>query len=310
MTSRVVTGVSRTAVALREREWQIRPERLHTVMNLDPSHRLVRNRGGGCVDSYRLVAEPTGHHLLHLTGPPGALTQVLLNDSRYIEISSSGADRHTLRAEGDPKDSTRELLDLLRQILTVPESGTAYALALDRYKQPQDGVDPRLWSNTTLGQMIYRGKYLLNHPLDPQRRSIGANLADQLCTVIEMHPLLTTIDAIIAVPGHDPKVRSFGEQLAIGVAQRRSIPLIRCSKPASFQRAAKNMDPDERHAELANSFTCRATQRVKSALIIDDVYETGTTTGEAARAAKASGVADVAALCVVRTTSAPRSGDV
>lgn len=275
-------------------------------MNIDPSDSLFSNRGGGRVESFRLVTEPPDHHLLHLTGPPGAVAQVMKNDSRYVEISSSVAGAHSLRAEGEPKPSTRKLLELLSSVLTVPAYETDYALALDRYKQPDERADPNTWSNTPLAETVSRGKYLHKHPDHPERRRLGAELADRLSRIVEGHPLLASVDAVIAVPGHDPMVRSFGEQLAAGVAQRRSLPLIRCTKPSSFQTSAKDIDPDERRARMMNLFTCRAPQRVNSALIIDDVYGSGATTGEAARAARAANVSHVAALCVVRTIRLPR----
>jgi predicted amidophosphoribosyltransferase len=103
------------------------------------------------------------------------------------------------------------------------------------------------------------------------------------------------------VPGHDSKILSFGARLAAAVASALGKPLVPCSSLTDFRPPAKGMDPDDRASMVRNKFACNEHVGGQSLLIVDDVYSSGSTADEAARALHAAGATQVASLCAVRT---------
>jgi adenine/guanine phosphoribosyltransferase-like PRPP-binding protein len=274
-------------------------------VSIRPSQRLLSNRGGGCIEHFEVIAAPPGHHVLRLHCPTAVITQLQLNEPQYANTASTTSTAPwTLRGSGpNPSPSTSALLDLLGRILSLPRaSNVDFALALDWTKTPVDGVEPRQWPSTATGDLVKRGKYWYT---DPQRaadlRQVGKALVRQLCAVVQEHPLLRDIDAIIAVPGHDSRQVSFGARVAASVAKERAMPLVRCGSSAIFRTPAKNLDLNERASAVNGQFNCPTNLTGQSVLIIDDLYGSGATASETARAARAAGATRVASLCGVRT---------
>jgi hypothetical protein len=67
---------------------------------------------------------------------------------------------HCLQAAGPPRPEAHELADLLSDVLTLPTLPSIdFALALDWYKTPADGVPSGDWRNTPDGERVHVGKY-------------------------------------------------------------------------------------------------------------------------------------------------------
>ncbi|HEX8306575.1 MAG TPA: hypothetical protein VF612_16995 [Jatrophihabitans sp.] len=263
--------------------------------------RLLSNRGGGCVEEFEITPAPPGRHLLRINGPEGALKQVILNDPRYSQGSPA---RRVLTGEGlTPSATTMELLTLLREVLTLPSSGALdFAIAIDWTKSPAEGVRSQDWSNTEIFQLVHRAKYWYRESKDAQKqRDMGLAVVAQLRAVIERHPLLREVDAIVAVPGHDSKVVSFGARLAAAVAHQRQIRFVRCAALKEFRTPAKSLDFAARRTAIENQFVCSENLRALRVLVIDDIYSSGVTAGETARALRVAGANGVAVLSAVRT---------
>jgi len=248
-----------------------------------------------------VVATANGHMLL-LDGPVSIVTQVRLTDPRYVLKNALG--RHKLLGiDPNPTPATNRLLDLLSGVLSLrcgPQLD--YALAVDWYKSPVDGVAPKNWPNTPTGDLVHRGKYWYKAAADSARlRECGLALVDRLVPVINQHPLLDHLDAVAAVPGHDSKVVSFGSRLADAVARRLRKPFVRCGALAEFRPPAKSLDLADRSSMIDGQFVCTERLDRQSLLIIDDVFGSGSTTAETARALREAGATRVASLCAVRT---------
>jgi predicted amidophosphoribosyltransferase len=261
----------------------------------------ISNKGGGYVKDVGVARVGSGH-ILRFRGPTGALKQVHLTDSRYQPLKSF--EYHKLRGVGPaPAQVTTQLLDLLREVLTVRcRDELDYALALDWYKIPSDEIASRAWLNTPLGEHVHRGKYWhqIGEDVAVQKAS-GRALVGQLVPVIRQHPLLCDIAAIVSVPGHDSKIVSFGARLAEAVAKAVGKPAVRCSAVEAFRPSVKTMAPADRATKMHNQFVCGEDVGGLSLLIIDDVYGSGSTAAETARAVRAAGAARVSSLCAVRT---------
>jgi hypothetical protein len=248
---------------------------------------------------------PTGGHRLEFRGPGTAVNQVRLSDSRYVpERAIVALGFQQLRApHQSPTQAIASLLRVLGRVVTLrTATHVDFAIALDWYKTPVDGVSPKGWPNTRAGDLVSRGKYWHQHPSGHKKqRECGLALVELLVEVIGQHPLLCGIDSIAAAPGHDPKIVGFGSRLSAATAKRLGKPFIRCSGPPGFRTPAKDLDRAQLAAAIENKFVCQTSIRGQSVLVVDDVYRSGCTMTETARALRQAGAAHVAGLCPVRT---------
>ncbi|SOJ58171.1 Orotate phosphoribosyltransferase [Mycobacterium simulans] len=257
------------------------------------------NRGGSYVTDHSHQPAPSGGHRLTVTGPEGAITQVLLTDRHYIR-SGSFVNVHRLDGVGPgPTAATSALLKLLRGTVIVPCGDLVdFAIALDWYNKI---VDEKLGAHTDLADLVHRGKYWYKADADRQRE-VGLKVADEITEFIGQHPLLKDVDMIASVPGHDARVSSFGARVAATVARDRgNVPIVRCESIQAFRAPAKSLHPADRAAALEGQFRCPVDISGQNVLIVDDVYTTGATAQETARALRAAGARAVASLAAVRT---------
>jgi hypothetical protein len=263
------------------------------------------NRGGGYVEDVRVIGMPDGDHRLEFRGPAGAVAQVRQCDSSYVPdrpVTTLGVQR--LRSTRHaPTRATQSLLDVLHCVVTLPTgTNVDFALALDWYKTPVAGVSAQNWQNTATADLVHRGKYWYKDQYNREkRRECGLALVELLFNAVSQHPLLCRIDSVAAAPGHDPKIVGFGGQLAAATARRLEKPCVHCAGPAEFRTPAKDLDQDQLAAAIKDKFTCPVDIQGQSVLIVDDVYRSGTTMAETARALRHAGATRVAGLCPVRT---------
>ena len=257
------------------------------------------NDGGRYVTAYRHDPAPGGH-VLSVSGPEGAITQVRLADSTYT-LKSSMAHSHSLNGTGShPTTATSTLLELLTGVLTVPCGGSLdFAIALDWFNQIVDGAIADL---TDLADLVHRGKHLYTPLGDVENlKQVGGAVVDELAEFVGQHPLLKGVDAIAAPPGHDPKVLSFGSRVAAGVAMRRNIPLVRCTSRQEFRAPIRSLEFSARAGALGGQFRCPDDVSGQRILIVDDVYASGATVEETAQALRAVGARQVVSIAAIRT---------
>jgi hypothetical protein len=189
------------------------------------------------------VARGDGGHVLRLRGPIEVVEQVQAVSPEYrtrtYSVSAADGWTHELSSP-DPalKREVRQLLDLLGGVVSLPSlSPINFAVALDWYKIPVDGVDHRNWPNTEIGELVYRGKYLYKSQ-EEQKGIAGRNLAGRICNAISRHAALDGAEVILNVPGHDRNVVSFGPRLAATVAKYRRMPNLRVTAKSEFRPEA------------------------------------------------------------------------
>ncbi|WP_280177760.1 ComF family protein [Mycobacterium pseudokansasii] len=76
---------------------------------------------------------------------------------------------------------------------------------------------------------------------------------------------------------------------------------MRCQSIQAFRAPAKSLNPTDRATALEGQFRCPVDISGKRVLIVDDVYTSGATAQETARALRAAGATAVAGLAAVRT---------
>lgn len=260
---------------------------------------------GNRLEGWTTRAIPGGHELW-LRGPAEVARQVVTVDRSYQPCPPSmSVGPYWTHAFMSPQPSmlsqVQSLLELLTQVLTLPvPSNVDFALCLDWYKVPVDGVNPFDWQNSRAGELVNCGKYRYKNHGTLQEQA-GRDLTSMLCEAIDRDVLLQLADVVLDVPGHDSTRVSFGPRLAETVASWRGIPMVRVDSTSPFRTEAKNLDTTQRASMLAGQFNVPPTACGKSALIIDDVFQSGSSMAAVATAARASGVVAVQGLCCVRT---------
>jgi len=196
------------------------------------------------------------------------------------------------------------MLQVLQEVILLPSPANIdTAIALDWYKIADDAVDPWQWPNTETAELLRQGKYLNSYNPAEQRRA-GLALVERLCRVIEGHAGLRQATAVLDVPGHDSQRVSFGSRVAASVARRLSLPVAATSAQTEFRPPAKNADSTERLAAIKDKFFVPFDLRGHVALVVDDVFKSGTSMSETARAARAAGAMTVNGIVAVRTMKA------
>lgn len=173
------------------------------------------------------------------------------------------------------------------------------AIALDWYKIPPDGVDSH-WRNTTSGDLVHRGKYWYKSDVE-QQGIAGRTLARFACETVRAHARLICSAVVLDVPGHDSKQVSFGSRLAATVAMDTSKRFVKVAARDVFRAQAKAMDAAQQAESLRDQFEVQESLVGTSVLIVDDVFRSGASMKEVARAAKAAGALSVYGLAAVRT---------
>lgn len=208
---------------------------------------------------------------------------------------------HVFWSPGAFEQDVAELLAVLGTTLTLHCPTTLdFVLALDWYKKPVDGVLATDWPNTETGELVYLGKY--HYRADGDRQTeVGRLLMQKISAVIQGHPLLREVAAVLDVPGHDTERVSFGSRMAATVARDFEVPKIRVKTRDKFRAEAKSLDPSERAKVLAGQFSITNDLKSRTVLIVDDVFHSGASMGEVARAARDVGANRVLGICAVRT---------
>jgi ComF family protein len=123
--------------------------------------------------------------------------------------------------------------------------------------------------------------------------------------VVEMvEDLEIDLGAVTWVPASQQRLRSTGvdhgrilAELVADGSGVASAPMLVRTRPSAPQM---RMEPEARRTNLAGAFAAAVTPPAVVTLV-DDVYTTGSTAAEAARALKAAGASQVKVLCVARS---------
>lgn len=195
-------------------------------------------------------------------------------------------------------ESLEDFLRLLTEVIVLQGLPDELddAIALDFYKIPRDDLPPDDWPNTEVGELVSKMKYWTNDPL-AQATSMQL-LADALAGVVMRHPGYRE-SRIVSVPGHDAAVVGRSESLAIGIAERLGVPIVRTRARSLIRPAAKNR---HEHVDFRGEFVIQpGAVAGQPVLIIDDVFGRGTTMKAVAHEARRAGSPRVHGLVAART---------
>lgn len=242
---------------------------------------FVPDRRGNCLERHLFeIAEDQRRHRLLLRGSPEIARQfeqlvgIGYEPTAYAAATAAGW-THCLEAPGMPAARVRELADLLSEVITLPGLPLVdFAIAMNWYKVATDGIDAREWRNTPDGERVHVGKYWTSSPR--ARAEAGRSLVRRLVSVVRRHPILSSADIVVAVPGHDRTYLSFGEQIAASVGTAMGLPLVMLVTPYEFRPPAKDL-PAGGDNPVFNAFSVSEDLSGSTALVVDDVFHTGGT---------------------------------
>ncbi len=255
--------------------------------------------------SFEMAADRRSHRLLLRASPEiaGQFQNIARSGPSYRlaggDLRVTRGWTHCLEAPGLPDIRARDLAGVLCEVLTLPSLlSVKFAIAMDWYKVPVDGVDPHDWLNTSDGQRVYVGKYWTSSP--KAMAEAGRALVLRLLAVIRRHPALASADVAVAVPGHDGTYVSFGERLGASVASALGLPLIKVRTQREFRPPAKDLQ-GTRNDAMWDDFSVAEDLTGATALIVDDVFRSGRTMSAVGSAAIRAGAAQACGLVAVRT---------
>jgi hypothetical protein len=259
---------------------------------------------GNRLERWEAMGVGTGH-VLRLRGPIEVVDQIeaIAPEYQSTDLASAASEwtHELVSPDRAVRREVRQLLKLLGEVVSLPSlPPLRFAVALDWYKTPVDGMDSRSWPNTDAGELVYKGKYV--YKMNEEQKSItGRNLAGRICNAIGRHAGLNGAEVILNVPGHDRNVVSFGPRLAATVAKYRKMPTLRVTAKSEFRPEAKSLSPMERAVFLRDEFIVPPEIRGRSALIVDDVFRSGGSMAAVARAAHEAGAREIFGICPTRT---------
>lgn len=151
------------------------------------------------------------------------------------------------------------------------------------------------WSRSPVGELAYRLKYQGDLAALPP-------LVEQATALIGEHPELGQVDAIVAVPPSTPRpadpvsafASALGERLGLAI-----LPALVKSRQTSLQKEMHTLA--QKRANVAGAFAVQGQVRGKRMLIVDDLFDSGTTLEEVTRQLLRAGAARVCVLTLTRT---------
>jgi len=171
-----------------------------------------------------------------------------------------------------------------------------YALDEHTVSSAPDGAGGFITTRTALGQLVYDLKY-------GQKKVNAKKLARVLAEWSRRKFDLDRIDGVLGIP--PSTTRKFQPVAAIVKRMSEILSLPDLSRKLRKTKATKSLknilDPVERADELAGAFSFDRDPRIKSILLIDDLYRSGATAGEVARALKKGGVSKVYLVTATKT---------
>ncbi len=149
-----------------------------------------------------------------------------------------------------------------------------------------------LYEYRSAAPSIYRFKYL-------GRREYADLYGEQIVTYLGDFIKKVSPDALVPIPIHRRRLLKRGYNqaflLAKSISKRTGIPVMaNLLRRRRYTAPLKLLSPAERQKNLKNAFiVCKNSVKLKTIILIDDIYTTGATMDEAAITLRKAGIPDV-----------------
>jgi ATP-dependent DNA helicase RecQ len=154
------------------------------------------------------------------------------------------------------------------------------------------------WSRSQVGELAFRLKYR-------QDKTVLPALVEHLLALCAAYPVLTNIDALVPVPPSKPRASDPVRTLADALGTRLDQPVwpvLAKTRPSAPQKEMRTLV--QKQANVAGAFALQGQVRGKRLLVLDDLYDSGTTLEEATRVLRQGGAVRVYVLTLTRTIHA------
>lgn len=151
------------------------------------------------------------------------------------------------------------------------------------------------WGRSETGELAYRLKYQNDLSVLPQ-------ILDHAAAVISQHPELAQVDAVVPVPPSIPRLNDPVSSFAKGLSKRLNLaflPVLIKSRPTNPQKDMHTLA--QKRSNVANAFDLQSSVKNKRLLVVDDLYDSGTTLEEIHRLLIRAGAKHVYVLTLTRT---------
>ncbi|MCL6643239.1 MAG: hypothetical protein K6T71_07985 [Candidatus Bipolaricaulota bacterium] len=147
-----------------------------------------------------------------------------------------------------------------------------------------------------MGRLVRKYKYC-------GRIDLANRLADQILALMEQHPDLKAIDAIVSVPPSTVCLYDSVSLVGQVLARRLGVPLLTevLRKTRTTDRQKDMHTRAQKRANVAGAFAVQGNVRGRSLLVLDDLYDSGETLKEITRVLKRAGARSVKVLTLTRT---------
>ncbi|MDH4138167.1 MAG: HEAT repeat domain-containing protein, partial [Anaerolineae bacterium] len=154
------------------------------------------------------------------------------------------------------------------------------------------------WRRSQVGELAFRLKYR-------QDKTVLPALVEHLLALCAAYPVLTNIDALVPVPPSKPRASDPVRTLADALGTRLDQPVwpvLAKTRPSAPQKEMRTLV--QKQANVAGAFALQGQVRGKRLLVLDDLYDSGTTLEEATRVLRQGGAVRVYVLTLTRTIHA------
>ena len=216
--------------------------------------------------------------------------------NRWTAIAHGGVASFLRDADAAAIERVRAFFDIFKEAIAI-EDLTRGSFALSA-NFSFDGEIPK---RTLIGNLVNAAKPYNATPT-PQHNAAASELGDRMARFLE-NGCIGAIDSVIAVPPSDPKKAYSPRILAARIAEKRGIDDLTDAIVKTRQtRQLKNLSKLEKAMEVAGSIRVDPTAIAgRTILVVDDLYQSGTTLNFVALELEESGAEGVFGFAAVKT---------
>ncbi len=258
--------------------------------------------------SFQLTRNPNSNDLLLLVKGPTLYKDVLHRAFPGLRFSRTFADRYgrfdwgtyVAGVDGAGETAVRDLCGLLRHaVLLDDDLDESFALAFHKQMSPSGGSE-----RTSIGQLVRECKPY-NQFASPGDRAKAITLAQLYADFIRLHPTYCRATLLAAVPASNsnkpfdlPAV--LADEIAKITGQTNVSGELRKTRPTRPMKEFRTVQ--EKIENLRDAFAANPnTFAGRPVILIDDIYQTGFSINEAARAVASAGATPVLGLVATKT---------
>ena len=220
-------------------------------------------------------------------------------DGQWINVSS-GEFYYTVSKVSAQREVLEGFLELLHWSVTIADDADeSHALQVHEMPPSDSEQASSRWPHTEVGLMVNQAK---SYDMMTGDRQAAMRLAEQFVFWIERHPKYRAAQVVVAPPaGNLNKRFDLPNLLASKISEELGITQIR-SKKTKETRPQKEVEDnlEELEKNVYGGMTIEDDLSDRIALVVDDLYRSGSTVGELTRACRESGAASVLVLAATK----------